>query len=144
MHGSDHVRLTFAFQHERGQRIVDDRQVNVFDLQQRAVRRGRAVLDEDGPLVNYQCRHALFQVRRRQDVLQIEPAIAFPHDAQARPIQFDFVDARAAVEQMFLVVEDDGGGHVEEIAAIEVVAAGHAQIADDDAAEQAQTGGFHG
>ncbi len=39
---------------------------------------------------------------------------------------------------MLLVVVNDGGRNVEEIAAVEVVAAGHAQVADGDAAEQTQ------
>src|SRR6185437_1736976 len=43
---------------------------------------------------------------------------------------------------MFLVVINDGGGDIKKVAAIEVFAASHAQIVDENTAQQAQTGGL--
>ena len=48
---------------------------------------------------------------------------------------------KAPLGEPLLVVVDDGGGDVEKILAIQAVGAGDAQIADGDAAEQAELGG---
>ena len=87
-------------------------------------------------------RDAFAQVGRGQQAGEVPAAVAVAQHAQPRPIQLHLADGELAAEQMFLVVVDDGGGDVEEVDHVGVVAARHAQLADGDAAEQTQTGRF--
>ena len=103
-----------------------------------------AVLDDDGALLDDEGRDGLLGVGLGEEAGEVPAAVGVAEDAQARALQFHLEDGELAGEELFLVVVDDGGGDVEEVGHVGVVAARHAQLGDGDAAEEAQAGRFDG
>src|SRR5262249_55466174 len=98
----------------------------------------------DRPLVDDDGRDVFIRVDRPEDAGEVPGAFGAAHDAQPGAVQLHLADGELAVEELFLVVVEDAGGDVEELRVVRVVGAGQPQVADGEAAEQAELGRLEG
>ncbi len=139
---TEDVGLAGAVDRQLRQGIVEDGEVDVVDFQDRLAAGKPVVLDDDGALLNDDGGHVLDGSAGGTQAEEVALAIVVDQEAELRPVQDDLAESDFAIEDLFLVVIDDGRGDVEEVGFVEVVAAGHAQLAEVDAAPEVEACGL--
>ena len=137
--GAGHVARSGPRHGDDAGRVLNGRQVDVLDFQQRRSHRG-GVLDDQRPLVHNDGGKEVLGVGGGEYAGQVAAAVVVDDEAQLRPVQLELADGDGALGEPLLVVVDDGGRDVEEILAIQSVGTGDAQFVDGDAAEEAEAG----
>ncbi len=146
-HRAQQVGHPVRLQPEHARRIVHRQHLHLADLQQMPDGRD-AHATGAGPVLNLQ--HATLHHQRGDGVVgiarpgdqvfQVPRPGAPAHQPQARLLQFHLADGQLAINELFLVVVQHRPGHIGEVGFVEVVAAGHAQPHQRDAAQQAHRG----